>query len=999
MAVVTITGDVAYSGKEEQYLAFAPFLARIRDSLASKLRRNAAVPVHVVAVPGNHDVDHAQQSSLRPLVVESVLGEPRQARDPEVVAVCTRGQAAFFDFIQSVSPGGRVQPETGYPEHLYYEYRLHHGGETVRFLCCNVAWLSRLHDIQGKLYFPGDALPDSAEQDALVVTLLHHNSNWIEANAARRFRERVEAVSDIVLSGHEHEGSYRTQDLGSGAHNIIVEAPVLQDSADPDSSGFQAFALDTRARKQKFRRWAWDGQVYARVRDDGRDAQDDPWTDFQVNRYRRLKAFDLTDTARMRLEDPGVVLTHRQKGAVHLPDIFVYPDVRAISAEPDDPAPVFRGEAIVDLVQDPGTTVICGPDQAGKTSLAKALVLDLHARGEVPVLIQGSASLPTDDRISRAIVRAFVEQYSAGAQEQYEQLDPDQRIVIMDDYHKVDGRGRRSIARALARFAGRVVLIANDVQLEAANLLRPLGTDDGWRRFGILPLGLARRGQLIERWMELGEGEASDGIEIAHRVADIERKLETIFGQNFVPPYPVFVLSVLQAAEVATPIDMTASTHGYFYEVFIRAALARQRSDQADYDIILAYLSHVAYGLFMRRGYEVNEAKFREIHRSYEQKFALSVPFERTVADLVARRILDVRSGGHRFKYRYLYYYFVAAYMANHLDEPAVREQVQVLSRLLHVEEYANIVLFLAHLSKHPLIVGEVLAAARSFYPVQAPATFGDDVHFVGALTLPVVHTDRDTRSNRRELRERLDEFVGPADASAASEWRGAPPPEGLSSDQDMLDPVSRLNAAMKTLQIAGQFLKNFPGSIEAPGKQALTRACYELGLRAAAGVLEGVSKHEGGLISMIMEAIQQEHPRLVDAEVEQRARDSLAGLLHMMGLAMVQRIAFAVGSPKLGETYRQVVADAEAPSFLLIDAAVDLEQLQEFPVAKIRALGQRLEKNPYARWVLQQLVINHFYLFPEPLGVRQSICAALKIDYMRVTVLDPQRKLISRKP
>ena len=65
--------------------------------------------------------------------------------------------------------------------------------------------------------------------------------------------------------------------------------------------------------------------------------------------------------------------------------------------------------------------------------------------------------------------------------------------------------------------------------------------------------------------------------------------LDTLIGKNYVPSYPVYVLAVLQALDTATPIDIAASTHGYFYELFIRTTLARGR-DRKDFDIIASYL-------------------------------------------------------------------------------------------------------------------------------------------------------------------------------------------------------------------------------------------------------------------------------------------------------------------------------------------------------------------------------------------------------------------------
>ena len=67
LLVLCITGDVAYSGKEEQYLSAAIFIS---DIIAGIKRRFENLFIQIVTVPGNHDCDFDREDSA---IRESLL--------------------------------------------------------------------------------------------------------------------------------------------------------------------------------------------------------------------------------------------------------------------------------------------------------------------------------------------------------------------------------------------------------------------------------------------------------------------------------------------------------------------------------------------------------------------------------------------------------------------------------------------------------------------------------------------------------------------------------------------------------------------------------------------------------------------------------------------------------------------------------------------------------------------------------------------------------------
>ena len=78
--------------------------------------------------------------------------------------------------------------------------------------------------------------------------------------------------------------------------------------------------------------------------------------------------------------------THPHKHPVGLADVFVYPDLKEIHYERDGvDQPIIRSRDVVTYVLNDGRVIIIAEEKAGKTSLAKSLIRDLHHNGKVAI--------------------------------------------------------------------------------------------------------------------------------------------------------------------------------------------------------------------------------------------------------------------------------------------------------------------------------------------------------------------------------------------------------------------------------------------------------------------------------------------------------------------------------------------------------------------------------------------------------------------------------------
>jgi hypothetical protein len=822
----------------------------------------------------------------------------------------------------------------------------------------------------------------------------------------RAFRKRVEEVSDLILTGHEHDVTLRTQRGSRGEVNIYLEGGALQENDDPSQSAFNAILLDTELRRQKVYRFAWDVAIYAA------SPPDPSWEEYQVNRLRSIGEFEPTEGMRTFLNDLGISIAHPARGPLALPDIFVYPDLKEAVYRPRDVAHSVRGEWLIELVSRVERLLITGTDKAGKSTLAKRLFCDYLASGFVPVLLDGTqGKFYGDDRALTAFAAEFDKQYGERSAQRYRQLDRSRRVVIVDNFDRI--RLRKSslhwVLHQMVHFAGHVILLANDVAQQVAEIVGDALITEGEAAFAhyrIQPFGHVRRNELIEKWFALDDTAADNQEELARRIVEAKQIMDTAIGRNFVPSYPVMLLPVLQALQHNEQINTNASTYGYFYELLIRRTLAAGSTREA-LDVKLGYLTFLAQAMFMSGKTQFTEQELREMHRQYEEHYLLPVQFRELMGDLIRSHVLEERQGHYAFSYAYIYYYFVASYLRDHLTEPAVQQMISQLARRLHEEDSANILLFLAHLSKDRFIINQMIDTAEALFAHVPRAELRPEtspLHAVDARS-PLVYVDRGPGEARREQLAEIDQFEEAVRQRRNGQDQPDTPlmaarPEETRDDLDRElaatnEYLQQIGVAFRTLQILGQLLKNFVGTMDGATKRTLADKCIDLGLRTM-GSLFGVVEQRGqDYLHTVMESIRQDDPDITEPDVLAKAKESLAGLVVLAAYGMVKRISHAIGSPHLSQVYRLLEAADDAPAMGLVHISLELDQFAQFPEDDIRRLTRDLGGNPLAMQVLRGLVVNHFHIFDLRFDLKQRICALLGVKYRQSLGSNERAKLI----
>jgi hypothetical protein len=209
---------------------------------------------------------------------------------------------------------------------------------------------------------------------------------------------------------------------------------------------------------------------------------------------------------------------------------------------------------------------------------------------------------------------------------------------------------------------------------------------------------------------------------------------------------------------------------------------------------------------------------------------------------------------------------------------------------------------------------------------------------------------------------------------------------------QEEVEVISKINQAFRTIEIIGQILRNFPGSIRGDVKADLTNECYTLGLRTVNVFFTSLEEGMESITSAIVERYRKKKEKIDTIDLRLKVSRFLFFVSQMIAYSAIKRISYSLGSTMLDETYREVLGRDSSPAFKLIDTAIRLDHFWDFPVTIIEEQAVVYRSNPFALSLLQNLVAERFFLFPEHAEVKQSICKKVGIELTKADLLDDKR-------
>ncbi len=245
---VSITGDIAFSGKEEEYLLALKFI--------NELKAKLPLETHYLVVPGNHDVDRDEIDEW--VSVQEIFSEEKDiskflADKNAVEKHISPKFMAFRDFAQTLD-------ETFYPEitDLFWVKLFKEHG--VAFLGLNSSWGSEKREEQLKIALGYPQLQEAIKRSKTMpvrIAMMHH-PHFYYLKDLYKGRGRVELFRNCHLILHGHDHSDRAEVISNPSNSIIFlgsNASYTEDNG--GRIGFQFISIIPQGNAVTARVWPY----------------------------------------------------------------------------------------------------------------------------------------------------------------------------------------------------------------------------------------------------------------------------------------------------------------------------------------------------------------------------------------------------------------------------------------------------------------------------------------------------------------------------------------------------------------------------------------------------------------------------------------------------------------------------------------------------------------------------------------------------------------------
>lgn len=679
---------------------------------------------------------------------------------------------------------------------------------------------------------------------------------------------------------------------------------------------------------------------------------------------------------------------HSRKDRVLLDDIFIYPDLKKYG-EIREYEKNVSSESLINDFSLHSKILIAGENQSGKTTLCKKIFIGLQENNYFPVYVSDKNNLFLG-KLDNKLSTAFSEQYEGITIDEVE----DERIVpILDDFHFAKHKEKNIQYLSAYKYQ---VLIVDDIfslNIKDENIIQ------SYTHLKINELCPSLRNKLIEKWANLKEysnNNVNDKYQNIDKTTElVNATLGKVIGSGIMPAYPFFILSVISTNETfGKSLDQEITSQGYCYQALIYLYLRKEGVQNEEIDTYINFLTEFSFFFYASKKTEISDIDFNSFMTQYLDKYNLPIKKEILLDKLQKTQIIIKDSfGNYSFCYPYLYYFFVAKYLSEHLDDN--KNITDEIIAGLHKDENSYIAIFISHHSKNTYILDEITLNACSLFEKHESATLNkEEIRYlddqvdiiVNEVLPPESATPEKERARRLEIQDEKDQFTRNDD---------------VKDSQNHDDLEIELRRSIKTVEVMGRIIKNRAGSLEKERLESIFEEGMEVHFRILTSFFEAAENEKEEVIDYISNRVS----KIIEKRDEKRKREGkkihkpdnkdlrkLSNILYwnmnfFFIYSLINKIIHSLGSDKLIQVIEKVCDKENTPASFLVKHGILMWYNKNIQVNNIIEVIDNDSFSETAKKILKFMIVNHCAMHSIDFKDKQKISSKLDIPSQKLLV------------
>ena len=684
--IIIITGDIAFSGKPEQYEQAKKVIGHLIATVRRSQKYDGTVRVY--CVPGNHDVDHGG----KPTTSEELQAIRKNNQYDKCLNTELNKQAAFFEFSLR---NGCFEDKSYFAKKTYSN-----NGCTIEFNLINSGIFSILEEDKGLHYFPKESIEtiNTTSDVDFVFTVMHHAPEWYTDEIKNVLEETIYSKSSIVFLGHEHYIAKKGITFETGGPTVIQSGGCLCNNEDWSMSAFHLGLLNTCTREYYHTEYKWNAT----------NKQYEPVSSMTDHIPEKSGSLIIDEAFREELKKDN-----KHELSSDFRDYYVFPRIRSEERINGNNLEFSVEDGFISEILSKRKVLITGVHNSGKTSLLKKLFFALSDQGFTPILCD--ADNIGGRNIERIIRNAFEDCYGDLPFKyiRFCQLPIEKRILLVDDIDLVKTSSLEAFWEKAVGFFGCIVCSSKqliDVSL-FARMKSQLKTSDSISRYSISPLYADKRKELITKVVFIRMTDPKKATQTANRLA------EAITSQrHLIPLEPDFIIKYVECYlnNIGEISDGDSGVFSKVFEANLTNAINANLKKKLTVEKVFILLAKVAHHIHFMQKYPLSSQDLLSIIGQYNDEYGSDVDALGFIEVVSNSRILIPSEDGasYRFSNNSQLAYFVAREVNSQYHQNNNEEDICKILRLACFGINSDILLFMSYITDNINILRLILNAA-----------------------------------------------------------------------------------------------------------------------------------------------------------------------------------------------------------------------------------------------------------------------------------------------
>lgn len=795
---VFVTGDIGFSGQDDQYKYFGKF----RSKLIEFLKQNVLADqlIHIYIVPGNHDIDYTNLDRDRKRCEELL-------KHPQIYDMSNELQS-MSSFLKCSARNHSLTSVMPFFTRNIVEV----DGFTIEINLLNSAVFSLQNENdQGVHFLSNDVITQLAAPTGahMAVTLMHHSHQWFSDLCKSQLEKALIEKNTMVFCGHEHFQATQAISYNGKDPVHFFCGGSLCNRDDWSTSEYFACVYDTTNYDYSHFRFCWDNnaQIYKR-------------TLVQVGKLLPKYSHDLPAVKNHIFEQNilGDIHIHLSD---NIADYYVFPGVtKAVQHKGVQPKDIFSMDAFFGEIDKCNRIEISGSDTFGKSALLK-MIYSHYATCKC-VLFCKVENISSGNR-RRIIKTLFEDLYGEDEADfqKFERLDKKEKMILIDDIHMIDPKHVTSFLSGIEEDFGYIIYTtSNTIKLDIEERIKSAIAKDSYSCFKINPMYSSQRKELVERVLKI-KNPNMPVIELEPMVTRITQALD--LQRRYVPLTPEIIIKFIEyfSTYQMESAQNDGSIFGKVFESSIINALSPYVRSPLTVDKVFLILGKIALHAHTNRTYPISDREILSVIEDYCEEYGGTIDGVSLINSVIDSRVI-VRYGAdglYKFCNNNYYAYFIACEICNTKNIEAVKECLEAACFGI----YSNILMFVTYITNEDSIIDMILNAALASAQDWKEFSFSmDEISHLNyrqqsmSLSSPSKEDiQRDRQADIEKDREEIDNFhfdvINVYDYSA----------------EDIMKLENQLIRAISLMVLIARCLPNFEHRLKKTQKEAIITALY----------------------------------------------------------------------------------------------------------------------------------------------------------------------------